>query len=355
MCSQRINIRCRKQNQARLAPAKPLDRHPAGASESRQKEKLMSGKTIVFLGLKVMALTMILFLCFAVASIVSDAATPPTSAEPPSDMAQTTDPTGTSAALLIVCAFQAIVLSYPIIRSRWTGWPLIMAIFFVHYVVMTFLSQIETVVFLNYLVNVVPTEMIPGLFVQGAVVAAPFAPLAVLIHGKMKEPVGEKHPARTPSTAERTEGSQKPNQRLVMPWTEWTWKLALIAIIYVVIYLSFGAFVFMPLAGDAFQSYYGDLQGPGWILPLQVVRAFIWVASALPIIRMMKGQWWEAGLAIALLFSVLMGFLLLMPNPFMPDAIRQAHFIEVSSSNFLFGWIVVWLLNRHHSSLRDLF
>jgi len=310
----------------------------------------MSTKTVVLLGVKIVALTMILLLCFMVASIVSEAVTPPTSAESPAGLAQTSDPTDTSVALLIVCAFQAIVLSYPIIRSRWTGWPLIMAIFFVHYVVMTFLSQIETVVFLDYLVDVVPTEMIPGLFVQGAIVAALFAPLAVLIHGKIKGPAGE----RPSATAEGTKGSQGPNERLVMPWTEWAWKLALIAVIYVVIYFSFGAFVFMPLAGDAFQSYYGELQGPAWILPLQVVRAFIWVASALPIIRMMKGQWWEAGLAVALLFSVLMGFLLLMPNPFMPDAIRQAHFVEVSASNFLFGWIVVWLLNRHHSSLRDL-
>jgi hypothetical protein len=81
----------------------------------------------------------------------------------------------------------------------------------------------------------------------------------------------------------------------------------------------------------------------------------IWVALALPVIRMMKGRWWEAGLAVALLFSILMAASLLLPNEFMPEAIRMAHFWEVSSSNFLFGWIVVWLLNRHHGPLRELF
>lgn len=69
---------------------------------------------------------------------------------------------------------------------------------------------------------------------------------------------------------------------------------------------------------------------------------------------MMKGPWWEAGLAVALLFSVVMAQLL-MPNPYMPEAVRMAHLIETASSNFIFGWIVVWLLHRHHSSLRDLF
>ena len=145
----------------------------------------------------------------------------------------------------------------------------------------------------------------------------------------------------------RVEELQEPNRRLFIPWKEWFWKLILIMVIYVAIYLSFGMFVFMPLAGKAFQEYYGALQLPPWILPFQMMRAMIWTALALPIIRMMKGEWWEVGLAVALLFSVLMGFLLLLPNPYMPDTIRMAHFVEVSSSNFLFGWIVVWLLNRH--------
>lgn len=255
------------------------------------------------------------------------------------DSAQTADPMGTMATLLIMCALDTIVLSYPIIRSRWTGWRLVVTIFFVLYGVMTFLSQIETVVFLNYFVDIIPVEMLPKLFIHGAISAALFSPLAVLIYGRMR---GD-------------EESQEPNRRLVMPWTEWVWKLILIAVIYVVIYISFGAFVFRPLAGEAFQEYYADLQLPAWILPFQMVRAMIWTALALPVIRMMKGSWWEAGLAVALLFSVLMGSLLLVPTEFMPDRIRMAHLVEVSSSNFLFGWIVVWLLNRHHGSLRELF
>lgn len=301
----------------------------------------MSARTVITFGLKLVALTLILFLCFTASYTVSGLVTSSIGVELPTHSTQTIEPADTMAALLIVCAFQAIVLSYPIIRSRWTGWRLVVTIFFVHYGVMTFLSQIETVVFLNYLVDIIPAAMIPHLFIQGAVVAALFSPLAVLIHGKMKG----------------TEQSQEPNRRLVMPRMEWAWKLLFVAIAYVVVYFSFGFFVAVPLAGDAFQSYYGDLllQGPAWIPLLQMVRGMIWAALALPVIRSMKGDWWEAGLAVALLFSVLMGFLLLIPTEIMPDAIRRAHFIEVTASNFLFGWIVVWLLNRHHDSLRDLF
>ncbi len=117
------------------------------------------------------------------------------------------------------------------------------------------------------------------------------------------------------------------------------WKLVL------TIAIAFGQFVFIPLAGDAFEEYYAGLEMPQWILLLQAVRALIWVALAIPVIRMMKGPWWEAGLAVALLFSVLMGALLLIPQDIMPDKIRLAHFAEVTSSNFLFGWLVVFILN----------
>jgi len=279
----------------------------------------MDAKNAIILGLKVVVLTFLLFVCFSIASI----------AVSPTGSAQAADPV-VAMMTLIMCFLDAIVLSYPITRSRWTGWRLVATIFFVFYGVTTFLSQIETVVFLQYLVEIVPAEMIPRLFLNGAITAALFSPLAVLIHGRMR----------------KAEEPQEPNRRLVMPWTEWVWKLALIAVIYVVVYISFGAFVAMPLAGEAFQEYYANLQLPEWILLFQAIRAMIWTALALPVIRMMKGRWWEAGLAVALLFSVLMGALLLVPTEFMPDAIRLAHFVEVSSSNFLFGWIVVWLLHR---------
>lgn len=289
----------------------------------------MNTKTTIMLGLKIIVLTFLLFVSYSIASMAVGL----------TDTAQTADLEGAIVALLIVCALQTIVLSYLIIRSRWTSWQLVLTIFFVFYGVMTFLSQIETVVFLRYLVDIVPAEIIPKLFMHGAIVAVLFSPLAVLIHGRMK-------------TAEE---SYELNQRIVMPYAEWVWKLILIAVIYVAIYFSFGMFVFRPLAGEAFQEYYTGLQLPMWILPFQMVRAMIWTALALPVIRMMKGRWWEAGLAVALSFSFLMSSQLLLPNEFMPDKIRMAHFVEILSSNFLFGWIVVWLLNRHHGSLRELF
>jgi hypothetical protein len=276
---------------------------------------LRSGLSFI---LKIVVLTLLLFVIMSVASLAVGFG----------DTGQA-DAAAAGQALLIVCLLYSIVLSYPIIRSRWYGLPLVLTVVVVFYGIMTFLSQIETVVFLKHLVDIVPAEVIPKLFLQGAIVAILFSPLAVLVHGKMKE-----------------KGYFLPehNTRLQMPVVQWIWKLALLAVIYILIYIGFGMFVFMPLAGDAFQQFYAGLEMPQWILPFQGVRALIWVALALPVIRMMKGPWWEAGLAVSLLFSVLMGAQLLLPNEFMPEVICRAHFFEVTASNFFYGWIVVWVL-----------
>jgi hypothetical protein len=37
---------------------------------------------------------------------------------------------------------------------------------------------------------------------------------------------------------------------------------------------------------------------------------------------------------------------LLLPNPLMPAEVRMVHLVETASSNFLFGWLLVWLLLR---------
>ena len=34
---------------------------------------------------------------------------------------------------------------------------------------------------------------------------------------------------------------------------------------------------------------------------------------------------------------------LLVPNPFLPDAVRWAHMIEIGASNAIFGWLIGWI------------
>jgi hypothetical protein len=83
-----------------------------------------------------------------------------------------------------------------------------------------------------------------------------------------------------------------------------------------------------------------------WMIPFQILRGLFWIAIALPVVRMLRGGWQETAVAVGLVFAVLMTTQLLLPNPYMPDAVRTTHLVETASSTFLFGVLVGWLLTR---------
>jgi hypothetical protein len=288
-------------------------------------------KTAFSIVLKVVVLTVIPFICFALAGGVVGQ----------QGISQRSEQAGAAAmALLVVCFLNTIVLTYIILRSRWASWRLVATVFLVFYGVMTFMSQIESAVFVTRL----PSGMLPRLFLMGALIAAPFSVLTVLILGKRK------------ADAVNTDL----NTRLIMPTSEWAWKLAVIILAYLILYFTFGYFI--AWRNPAVREYYSGidegsffthlgtvLRSTFWLIPFQILRAMFWVMIALPVIRMMKGPWQETALAIGLLFAVLMNAQLLLPNPYMPEAVRITHLIETASSNFIFGLLVGGLLAQRHA------
>lgn len=236
-------------------------------------------------------------------------------------------------ALFIVSLITAAIWTYVVLRSRWSGWKLILTVFIVYFGVSTVMSQIETA----YFVTRLPPGMLRRLFLAGLIIAAVFAPLAVLILGR----------ARSHETSEHT--------RLSMPVSTWILKLVLIVIAYLFLYFTFG-YVFA-WRNPTVREYYGGNDPAGFLshitslirnepmlFVLQAVRALLWAGLGVPIIKMMKGEWWHAGFAVALLFGVFMTAPLLLPNTLMPEEVRMAHLLETSTSNFLFGWLIVVLL-----------
>ena len=291
-------------------------------------------KLAITTAIRLLALALVYFVCFAVVSGALLATT--------MDQPAPADAGATLLALLVVSLVHAAVLTYVIRRSRWSGWKLIVSVFFVFYGVSTLMPQIETA----YFVTRLPPGMLPRLFLAGLIIAAVVSPLAVLILGKAR--------SRTDEASDEL--------RLKLPASEWAIKLSLIALVYVVIYFTFGYFV--AWRNEAVRVYYGG-NDPGSFIAqmgnllrteprlflLQIARGLLWTVIALPVIRMMKGKWWEAGLAVALLFA--MGSSqLLIPNPLMPAEVRMAHLVETLTSNFLFGWLVVSILVPVHYPLR---
>lgn len=290
----------------------------------------MDLKTVLINGLKIIALTILMFICFAIAAGVvgmgGDATQTQTQAEQVSG----------AFALLFVCFLNALVLSYLVLRSRWHGVKLMATIFFVFYGVMTVMSQIESAFFITKL----PSGTLPKLFMMGILITAPFSILAVLFLGKRKAPSHNEQKAR-----------------LQMPAREWAWKLGVLVLAYLVLYFTFGYFI--AWQNQAVREYYGggELQGffthmlgvlrnqTGLVL-LQLLRGLMWIALALPVIRMLQGARWEIALAVALLFAVVMNAQLLLPNPYMPETVRMTHLLETATSNFIFGSFTAWLLTK---------
>ena len=241
-------------------------------------------------------------------------------------------------ALVVVSLIDALVLSFLILRSPWRGLKLIGAVILVHFGVETFMAQIETLYF-NSAVQMGTAEFV-GIVAAGALRALMFAPLAVFILGKMKKSVqpGEKRAATVPSA--------------------WGKRFAALAVFYVVVYFTFGYFVAWQweetrlyysgtTAIKPFFTHFRDLfltEDP-IIIPFQVLRGALWTYLGMAIVRMIKARRWEASLAVALTFAVLLSLPLgLFPNPYMPPMVARSHFFEISSSMLLFGGIAGWVM-----------
>jgi heme/copper-type cytochrome/quinol oxidase subunit 2 len=247
-------------------------------------------------------------------------------------------------ALPIVSLIMSLMLSYLALRSRWHGWKLAGALFLIFYVLYTFLGWVELLAFPAVSDQMPKGFLTPGMLIEGLmlgslVLGIPFSLLAVWILDKTKKESVE----------------DGPNDRLRMSTFEWIWKLASAAILYVLVYFTFGYFVAWRTPG--LPQFYGGtdpgtflgqlanvMRGTPWLYALQIGRGLIWAGIGCIIIRMHKGKSWEVIVATGMSFTVLMNASLLFPNPFFPPFVAHAHMIELVSSNFLYGILLSVLM-----------
>ncbi len=235
---------------------------------------------------------------------------------------------------LILSFFVGFVLSYLVLRSSWHGWLLIAAISVGVYGISTVAPQIESVFFLS---NELPPGMIRGLFLQGAIATALFAPLAVLLLGKWRAV------------------SQSPPAPASMRASFWAWRVLIIVVAFVFLYMFFGYYV--AWQNPAVRQYYGGSEQSSFfaslkanwmdhrsIYALQVFRALLYAGCLYPLVRMLRASRWEGALASALFLSV-WTIPLLLPNPMMPSSVARTHFWETLGFSLVFGGLAGWLLS----------
>lgn len=279
--------------------------------------------------LKFFGICLAMIFSFIIASgIANPGATTQSASQTPEETAQA------GMALIIVSVVNALLLAYPIIRSRWHGWKLIgtMTLFF--FGTQTFMSQIETLFFGSAFD--ISADTMKNIILSGFLTALFFIPLAALILGKIRKPA--------------TEGN--PTESISLPWQVWAKRLAILPLAYIALYFIFGYFIAWQ-SSDVRWLYSGSteilpffehmsitLQASPEIIPFQFLRGLIWIGLALPLLNLMKGGTFEKSITLGLLFGLLLTTQLLFPNPYMPAPVRLAHFIETSTSTFIYGWLI---------------
>lgn len=249
----------------------------------------------------------------------------------------------TAMIFLAVCLLQTIALSIVILRSRWRGWRLVLAIFAVMVVVTAIVSHIDSLFFLRDLSR----SFIAKMALASTLAAAVFAPVAVWVLGRFRT-AGE-----TPVPPQAASWSV---QRL-------TAVLLALAVLHIAMYFAFGYFV--AWKSPELRAFYGG-EDPGsfWLqmvsvardtpglLPVQLVRGLLWGLMALLLATSLTGARWSAALITAGVFVTLFALPLVIPNPFMPEAVRQAHLVETVLSRGLYGFIAVWIVRPYLQPVR---
>src|ERR1700675_997237 len=300
----------------------------------------MAARTILLTGLRILVVCLLFEVCFTVSVVLSGldkVAQQPTVSQPaPPAIRQFPQmPENFLRSFLIFTLCVGGTLSYLILRARWHGWMLVAAIFVSMYGISTVASQLDTVAFLS---KTLPHGMIRAIFVQGAIAAALFAPLAVLALGKWRAASirAPKSPAVPP----------KPASILL--------RLTILVAAFVFLYMFFGYYV--AWSTPKLQRFYGGPELPTfwaalrhnwissrWIYALAAFRALLYVGYLYPLVRMLPASRREAALAAAL-FSACWTTALLLPNPLMPASVARSHFWETLGFNLVFGALAGCLL-----------
>lgn len=132
--------------------------------------------------------------------------------------------------------------------------------------------------------------------------------------------------------------------------------LLLSVIVYPIIYLTFGYYVAWQNENlrilytktselDPFSQMVADSFTDGLYF-FQILRAAIWVIVSAPLVIMLrhvKGHYFLIGL----FSSVLPASQLFIPNPYMAYDIAMSHFVETASSNFIWGIVIAYAVDKY--------
>jgi|GEM_PF-792368 len=220
-------------------------------------------------------------------------------------------------AFLMVNGLIAVALSFVAVRARVADWRLGVLLFVAFFAIGSVMMQIETLYFNDSLK--LPLAAIFALVEQAAIVGAVVALVGALLFRHADETI-----MPVPSGL--------------------AGRVILLAVVYVFLY--YGAGFFIAWQSEAVRTYY-DNGAHIALLPtiaLQLVRGTLWALIALFIVTRLGGSLACRAGIMGVLFAVLTAAQLLYPTPHFPWAVREAHLLEVGSSEFVYGIVATLIL-----------
>ena len=231
---------------------------------------------------------------------------------------------------VLVALLQAAVLWAVVIHARMRGWRLAVCLSGAYWLITWLLVVIEAVLYLG---PILPAGFVAWTAVSQGLVALTVGPLVVALRSEHRPLANEspEHPPLLDRSVTRA---------------AWSLRLGGVSLVYIVAYITAG--IFIAFRNPALQEFYQAIGIPSMstMLSIQVGRALLWAGAAALLLSTLDMKRRAAALMVGVVFSVIMASLVLTPNPFMPAEIRPTHFVEIASSNLVFGFVASWILTR---------
>lgn len=220
-------------------------------------------------------------------------------------------------AFLVVNGLFAVTMALVAENARVRGWRLAVLLFVAYFGISSAMMQLETLWF-NESLKLPLLEILHITLVSAICGAVAAIAGALLFRGPTAEA------ARVPATLTR--------------------RIALMAVLYVILYYGAGACIAWQFA--AVRAYYENGIHIQFVptVGFQVFRGTLWAMIALYIVTRLKGCLPNRALVMGVLFSVMTAAQLLYPTSFFPWPVRMAHLLEVGSSEFVYGVLVTLVL-----------
>lgn len=215
-----------------------------------------------------------------------------------------------------------VVLGFYITKSTLKGLKLAISIFLIYFVIGHFNTLIEA-----YIFNVTGRlDTLYKLF-EGLIIAAIFSPVFVTIFSKWE---GE-------STF------LKFKRRAIFSWV---WRIFLGILLYLFCYLSAG--MILQSAYPELMDFYNDKIPPFHVMIFtQFPRGILFAVITVLVLYTSNISRFKNAILIGIIFSIIGAIApLIPPNDLMPANIRFVHGIEVGISNFIYGFLLCYLLKQ---------